>query len=101
MTIDLKKAHPVIQWGLLIAAIGLGGKAMYAANNVENLALANEKDIFYEREIRVVSAVTLEKNLDELKEAVDKFKQELKSETGEIKALLNQILLQRVASPSD
>ncbi len=96
MTMDFKKAQPAIIGTLLVGAIGLGGNALYSANAVENLALANEKDIFYEKELRIIGQAVLEQDIEELKEDVREFQQEFKAETGEIKQLLNQILLQRV-----
>ncbi len=99
---NLKKAQPVAIWAVLIGALGLGGNALYSANAVENLALANEKDIFYEKEMRIVEAAVLEKNLGELKQDVKEFQREMKVETGDIKALLNQLLLRQaleVATP--
>ena len=94
-----KKAHPAISWVVIFAALSLGGNAMYSANAVENLALANEKDIFYEREIRIVSSEVLKEDLGELKTEIGEVKKELKAETTEIKRLLNELLLQRAASP--
>ena len=68
---------------------------MYSANAVENLALANEKDIFYEREIRTAGAAVLEENFEDLKEDVKDIKQEIKEESSDIKELLNQLLLKQ------
>lgn len=96
----LKEAQPYAVWLVLIAAIALGGDALYSANAVENLALANEKDIFYEREMRIIGAEVLEENLGELKADVREFKREMKKDTGDIKALLNQLLLRGTGTNS-
>lgn len=95
---NLKKAQPVAMWALIIGAIGLGGNALYSANAVENLALANEKDIFYEKEMRIVGAAALEKDIGELKQDVKALQLEMKAETGDIKDLLNQLLLRQVGT---
>ena len=84
MTMDFKKAQPAIIGTLLVGAIGLGGNALYSANAVENLALANEKDIFYEKELRIIGQAVLEQDIEELKEDVREFQQEFKAETGAI-----------------
>jgi len=94
---DVKKKAPVvISWALILAALGIGITAMSSANELENLALANEKDIFYEREQRIIGAEVLEKDIEDLSEDVNELKQDLKEETGEIKELLNQLLLRQV-----
>lgn len=97
MSIDLKKAQPFAVGSLLVIAIGLGGNAMWAANSVENMALANEKDIFYEKEMRIVGAAFLEQKLEDLDEDLNEFQKEVKQETGEIKDLLNELLLRQAA----
>jgi len=96
VSITLKKAQPAVVGSLLVFALGLGGNALYSANSVENLALANEKDIFYEKKLRIIGQAVLEQDLGELKQDLKEFQTEVKSETDEIKRLLNQILLQRV-----
>ncbi len=99
MTFDIKKAQPVAIWGFLVFALGLGGNALWSANSLENLALANEKDIFHERELRVASAEVLERQLEDLDEDLDELKKDFKTETGEIKGLLNQLLLRQASQP--
>ena len=97
---NFKKAQPAALWALIVAALGLGGNALYSANSVENLALANEKDIFYEKEMRIVEAAFLEESFRELKQDVKAFQKEMKKETSDIKNLLNQLLLRQVGTLS-
>lgn len=98
----LKKAnHPIVSWAMILAALGLGANALISANSVENLALANEKDIFYERAIRETSTVSLEEKLEALDEDIKEVKDDVKEEAREIKELLNELLLQRAISPTN
>lgn len=99
MSIDLKKAQPFAVGGLLVLAIGLAGNAMWAANSLENLVLGNVKDIFYEKEARVVGAAVLKKSIEDLNEDIKDLDDDFKQETKEIKNLLNQLLLQRPVTP--
>ena len=92
-----KKAPMVVTWAGILAALGLGITAMGSANSLENLALANQKDIFYERAIRETSSANLESQLGELDEDIDELKDEVTEEAKEIKDLLNQLLLREAA----
>ncbi|TDI73862.1 MAG: hypothetical protein E2O82_05105 [Betaproteobacteria bacterium] len=97
---NLKQAQPFAVGSLLVFALGLGGQALWSANAVENLALANEKDILHEKEMRVVGAAVLEQDIGELKADVKELQKEMKAETGDIKRLLNQLLLQGTGTVS-
>ncbi len=90
------KVQAGISWVVIIAALGLGGNALYSANGLENIVLANEKDIFYEREIRVAAAAVLEEDLEELSEDLKELKQEQKEANKEIKNLLNTLILREI-----
>lgn len=92
----LKKAsHPGVTWAVIIAAVGLSGQALYAVNDVENLAHANSLLIGHEKELRISESAGVKEDLKELKQDTKELAQSLKEETTAIKNLLQQLLLRQ------
>lgn len=95
----LKKAqHPAISWSVIVVALGLGGTSLNSANEVENLAMANQLEIRHEKELRISEQSGIKEDLGELKEDTKQLARTLKIETDAIKQLLQQLLLRQAAS---
>ena len=95
----LKKAqHPAVYVAVMGLALSLAGSSLYSANAVENLAMANQLEIRHEKELRISEQLGLKEDLDELKQGAKDLAQDFKDETGAIKRLLQQLLLQQAGA---
>ncbi len=99
MNTYLKTAqHPAFSMVGIGIALSLAGSSLYSANEVENLAMANQLEIRHEKELRISEVGGIKEDLGELKEDTKQLERTLKTETDAIKQLLQQLLLRQAAS---
>ena len=113
--VDLRKNHytssrmhnPVIQWGVIIAILGITGTGYTAFGQVKtdlsNVRISSEAfhtqamvAIEHEKDLRIVTGDNINENVGEVREDVKRLTRQLKQDSDEIQRLLRQLLQQNV-----